>query len=279
MMYAVGQGAIAVECRENDPETLALLKPLYSIETAIAILAERSFLKTLEGGCSAPVAVASTVCDNNNGKKKIILNGAVWSLDGKDEIVDVEQTIIEMKIPEKSKECPYKINKNAECFKTNSSNKRNNVIEDKSAVKKVKAEKSSDVTTEILKKNPHETHPIQMPVGSDFMGKCPYLEETELSNGEFVQMKECPLREKSKSEISDINGISRSSTSSSTSGSTESIKSEKSNLYCGLIQHSDVTNDVFQKAEELGAKLANKLIEKGAKEIMANAQNIIRSTS
>lgn len=58
-LYAVGQGAIAVECRADDDKTIKLLEPLYDLQTALRVIAERSFLKTLGGGCSSPVAVIS----------------------------------------------------------------------------------------------------------------------------------------------------------------------------------------------------------------------------
>ena len=60
-MYAVGQGALAVECREDDSNTLALLSPLSHRNTVIATVAERALMRTLEGGCSAPVAVHAKV--------------------------------------------------------------------------------------------------------------------------------------------------------------------------------------------------------------------------
>lgn len=76
-LYAVGQGALGVECRETDWKILSLLEPLYDVETTLRCVCERSFLKTLGGGCSAPVAVSSTL------KNKILtVTGAVWSLDG-----------------------------------------------------------------------------------------------------------------------------------------------------------------------------------------------------
>jgi hydroxymethylbilane synthase len=78
MLYAVGQGALAVECREDDFATLRLLEPLSHGRTTLRVLAERSFLRTLGGGCSAPVAVKSEL----NGQD-LSLTGAVWSLDGK----------------------------------------------------------------------------------------------------------------------------------------------------------------------------------------------------
>lgn len=60
MLYAVGQGALAVECRDNDQYILGLLAPLHHQATVLRIIAERAFLNTLGGGCSAPVAVCST---------------------------------------------------------------------------------------------------------------------------------------------------------------------------------------------------------------------------
>lgn len=60
-MYAVGQGALAVECREDDSTALALLSSLGHCNTTVAAIAERAFMHTLQGGCSAPVAVSSKV--------------------------------------------------------------------------------------------------------------------------------------------------------------------------------------------------------------------------
>lgn len=94
LLYAVGQGALAVECRANDEEVLAMLQSLMCLSTTCRILAERSFLKTLGGGCSAPVAVWSNLDGNltetnqNNCNSALSLVGAVWSLDGATEIRD-----------------------------------------------------------------------------------------------------------------------------------------------------------------------------------------------
>ncbi|XP_053670541.1 porphobilinogen deaminase [Anopheles nili] len=107
ILYAVGQGALAVECRSNDEYILAMLGKLCHLETQCRILTERSFLKTLGGGCSAPVAVRTELkrCLSRNpdkadggGRKRasqddeddesfqLVVEGAVWSLDGKTEI-------------------------------------------------------------------------------------------------------------------------------------------------------------------------------------------------
>lgn len=50
------QGILAVECRQSDAETKALLAPLNDADTAVAAAAERAFLARLEGGCQVPMA-------------------------------------------------------------------------------------------------------------------------------------------------------------------------------------------------------------------------------
>jgi hydroxymethylbilane synthase len=52
---AVGQGAIAVECRLRDTEASELLAGLDDAETRMAIIAERSLLSALQGGCQVPL--------------------------------------------------------------------------------------------------------------------------------------------------------------------------------------------------------------------------------
>jgi hydroxymethylbilane synthase len=53
---AVGQGALALECRRDDAATLAFLAPLDDPDTRRAVLAERRALAELEGGCMIPMA-------------------------------------------------------------------------------------------------------------------------------------------------------------------------------------------------------------------------------
>ena len=80
-MYAVGQGALAVETRADDDATNALLEPLNDLESVLCCSAERSFLHTLGGGCSVPVGVFSEV-----RAEELFLEGAVFSLDGSEMI-------------------------------------------------------------------------------------------------------------------------------------------------------------------------------------------------
>ncbi len=73
-----GQGIIALECREDDHEVVQLLKLLNDELSMISLLAERSFLRELEGGCLVPAGVYSGIKGN-----EILIKGAIFALDGK----------------------------------------------------------------------------------------------------------------------------------------------------------------------------------------------------
>ena len=60
-MPAVGQGAIAVECRLQDREAEDLLAPLDDAETRAAVIAERALLGALHGGCQVPMGAFARV--------------------------------------------------------------------------------------------------------------------------------------------------------------------------------------------------------------------------
>ena len=61
MLPAVGQGALAVQCRADDEELLAVLQRLNHEETKKAVSAERSFLHAFQGGCHLPIAAHATL--------------------------------------------------------------------------------------------------------------------------------------------------------------------------------------------------------------------------
>lgn len=76
-LYAVGQGALGIECRADDEELISLLKAIEHPETRVCCLAERSLLRTLEGGCQVPIGVSTKIIDN-----KLTLMGVVASVNG-----------------------------------------------------------------------------------------------------------------------------------------------------------------------------------------------------
>lgn len=77
-LHAVGQGALGIECRTEDPEILAVLKALEHQPTASRCYAERAFLRELEGGCQVPIGVNTAIEGD-----RLTLTGIVASIDGK----------------------------------------------------------------------------------------------------------------------------------------------------------------------------------------------------
>lgn len=65
---AVGQGALAIECRDNDANVLALLAPLNDDKARLRLIAERALNRHLEGGCQIPIAAYAVlqVTDSEN---------------------------------------------------------------------------------------------------------------------------------------------------------------------------------------------------------------------
>ncbi|MER5453680.1 hydroxymethylbilane synthase [Micromonospora sp. NPDC002389] len=81
MLPAPAQGALAVECRADDPDLVELLATLDDAPSRAAVTAERAMLATLEAGCSAPVAAYAELAEGDAGDE-IYLRGAVISPDG-----------------------------------------------------------------------------------------------------------------------------------------------------------------------------------------------------
>ena len=77
MLPAVGQGALCIEARENDPDIGPLTATLDHAGTRTVVLGERAFLHRLEGGCQVPIAAHGTLSG-----KEFSLIGLVASLDG-----------------------------------------------------------------------------------------------------------------------------------------------------------------------------------------------------
>jgi hydroxymethylbilane synthase len=57
LLPAPGQGALALEVREDNPQVIKMIAALNHPETAIAVFAEREFLRAMGGGCNSPIAV------------------------------------------------------------------------------------------------------------------------------------------------------------------------------------------------------------------------------
>jgi hydroxymethylbilane synthase len=77
MLPAPGQGALAIQCRDDDDATLEILRAIDDADDRISALSERAFLAGLGGGCSAPVAAFAQVEDGN-----VTMTGLVGRPDG-----------------------------------------------------------------------------------------------------------------------------------------------------------------------------------------------------
>jgi hydroxymethylbilane synthase len=92
MLPAVGQGALGIEARTGDAETRAILAQLDHAATHQAVLAERSLLFALRGGCLAPVGAwgridqgqlrLDAVVLSGNGSQKVVAAGSANPEDG-----------------------------------------------------------------------------------------------------------------------------------------------------------------------------------------------------
>ncbi|OQR75059.1 porphobilinogen deaminase-like [Tropilaelaps mercedesae] len=89
-LHAVGQGALAVECRSDDAVIQDLIRPLNHRATALRCLAERCFMNRLEGGCSVPLGVSSAMNDSG----VLTLKGGVFAFDGGDAIIEEHEVTL-----------------------------------------------------------------------------------------------------------------------------------------------------------------------------------------
>lgn len=87
MIPAPAQGAMLVVAMANDEFSRQALNELNDIDTEICTHIERQFLKTLEGGCTAPIGALATFVEDD-----ILFKGVLFSIDGKEKI-EIEKTV------------------------------------------------------------------------------------------------------------------------------------------------------------------------------------------
>lgn len=76
---AVGQGALGIECSEDNYQVLALLANMEDRDTRVCVQAERAFLKRLNGSCKVPIGGYAHMLDEEN----LVLEGLVAEPDGR----------------------------------------------------------------------------------------------------------------------------------------------------------------------------------------------------
>jgi hydroxymethylbilane synthase len=84
MLYAVGQGALGIEIRMDDQVMEDMLRGIGHDQTTFSCLAERSLLRFLEGGCSAPLGVETEWVQDTEGSSKLKMRAIVVSVDGRE---------------------------------------------------------------------------------------------------------------------------------------------------------------------------------------------------
>lgn len=81
MLPAPGQGALAVECRADDAELIAVLANIDEPYTRAAVTAERAVLNRFEAGCHAPVGALAEIAEGDDGEE-LWVRAVALSLDG-----------------------------------------------------------------------------------------------------------------------------------------------------------------------------------------------------
>ena len=89
---ACGQGALAIEIKKDDDQLRKILTPLDHKPTRLAVIAERSFLADLGGGCQVPVGAYGRF---KNSGPKLTLTGMVSSLDGCEMLRDIVEADVQ----------------------------------------------------------------------------------------------------------------------------------------------------------------------------------------
>jgi hydroxymethylbilane synthase len=87
MIPAPAQGAMVVVAMGNDNYCLDAVSELNDVETEVCTHIERQFLKTLEGGCTAPIGAIARIIEDD-----ILFKGVLFSLDGKEKVL-VEKSV------------------------------------------------------------------------------------------------------------------------------------------------------------------------------------------
>ncbi|WP_298793089.1 hydroxymethylbilane synthase [uncultured Allomuricauda sp.] len=103
MVPAPAQGAMVVVSKENDDFSKQALQKLNHSDSEIATGIEREFLRTLEGGCTAPIGALATIKDQS-----VYFKGVLFSLDGKEKI-GVEKNIPLSKAKDLGQTCANEI--------------------------------------------------------------------------------------------------------------------------------------------------------------------------
>lgn len=103
MLPAPAQGAMLVVARKGDKRALEASRELNNDVSELCTAIERDFLRTLEGGCTAPIGALATLEDG-----KIRFRGGVFSLNGREEVL-IEKEVASAGAPGFGKQCAMEV--------------------------------------------------------------------------------------------------------------------------------------------------------------------------
>lgn len=106
MLPAPAQGAMVIVALENDDFCKEATSKLNDSASEICTHIEREFLRTLEGGCTAPIGAFAEIIED-----KVLLKGCLFSLDGKEKL-EIEKAVDKTDYLHFGKECALQILKN-----------------------------------------------------------------------------------------------------------------------------------------------------------------------
>ncbi|KXO00546.1 porphobilinogen deaminase [Aequorivita aquimaris] len=106
MLPAPAQGAMVIVALENDDFSKDATSKLNDPASEICTHIEREFLRTLEGGCTAPIGSFAEIIED-----KVLLKGCLFSLDGKEKL-EIEKAVDKTDYLHFGKECALQILKN-----------------------------------------------------------------------------------------------------------------------------------------------------------------------
>merc|ERR1712127_172779 len=91
MLPAVAQGAIGIQCRSDDEQSLKYIDALNDMDTHVCVNCERAFLEALDGNCKTPIAVQARIVDGKIKFRGLISmpNGSeVYKIESEGEVSD-----------------------------------------------------------------------------------------------------------------------------------------------------------------------------------------------
>jgi len=103
MVPAPAQGAMLIVAMEKDTDILKAIAPLNHTDTEICTTVEREFLRTLEGGCTAPIGALATITNDI-----LFFEGCLFSLDGKQKM-EIKKSVVLSDVSGLGKTCAEEV--------------------------------------------------------------------------------------------------------------------------------------------------------------------------